>query len=52
MKAFASQTLSQRARLYKEAAKFAKTAATGLTITTTAAALGRNGAAQPAPYNR
>jgi hypothetical protein len=38
MKAFASQTLSQRARLYKEAAKFAKTAATGLAITTTAAA--------------
>jgi len=38
IKAFADQSLSQRARLYKEAAKFAKTAATGLAITTTAAA--------------
>jgi len=38
MRAFASQTLSQRARLYKEAAKFAKTAAIGLAITTIAAA--------------
>lgn len=38
MKAFTDQPLSQRARLYKEAAKFAKNAATSLAITTTAAA--------------
>jgi hypothetical protein len=37
MRAFADQPLSQRARLYREAAKFAKSAATGLAITTTAA---------------